>query len=162
MKPQETIFLIVTIFLLGTSLTVWAQGVKPGQIGGSLYKPDGSEAPNTPLLIRHVTTNVTQQEVTDKHGRFRFKKVVPGEYQVESTFNGTVYRYTATALVKPGELTLLCLQMRDKDLVLFQREGRCEPEPAAVIWPWIVGGGVVVGGVIVFLATREEASPTRP
>ena len=151
-------FLIMNL-ALGTAP---AQEAKPGQVGGTLFQPNGREAPHTLLLIRNTVTRISLQDRTDKHGRFRIKKVPPGEYQVESLFNGITYRYTATVKVRPGELTLLCLQMRNKDQVLFQREGRCEPEPAFLIWPWVVGGGVIGGGVVVYLATKEEASPTRP
>ena len=152
------------VFLGGVT---FAQKAKPGDIGGTIFDREGRIAPGATVIATHRTSGVSFRDVADKKGRFRIRKVPPGEYRIDSVYNGVTYRYPALVRVNPGELTTLCLQMETEQArtILKLREGKCEPKPVLVIWPYVVAGAGAAGAAVaavLILQEEEAASPTRP
>ena len=159
--------LVWTALLLFGVALLGAQEPPKGAIGGQVFLDDGTTpAENAVMAVRNVQTGMIARLVADREGRFLFKDLPVGPYQVEANYFGIPYRYPALVRVEPDTLVRLCLAFVTDQRALRSTGAECQVKPVGLLprYKNIIAGALAgaTGVGIVILAVEEEATPTRP
>jgi hypothetical protein len=74
--------------ILGSGLSVWAQGNYRAQLRGVVSDASGAVVPNATVTIRNVGTNISSVAHTDNKGTYYFTGLVPTTYDVKAEAAG--------------------------------------------------------------------------
>jgi Carboxypeptidase regulatory-like domain len=74
--------------ILGSGLSVWAQGNYRAQLRGVVSDASGAVIPNATVTIRNVGTNISSVGHTDHKGSYYFTGLVPTTYDVKAEATG--------------------------------------------------------------------------
>jgi hypothetical protein len=78
--PQK--LLRIAALLVFVCLSAHAQSTTSGVISGTVTDPAGAAIPQATVTLTNVSTNITQQAMTNTDGSYRFAFVPPGTYKV--------------------------------------------------------------------------------
>jgi hypothetical protein len=74
--------------ILGSGLSVWAQGSYRAQLRGVVTDASGALVPNATVTIRNVGTNISSVAHTDNKGSYYFTGLAPTTYDVKAEATG--------------------------------------------------------------------------
>ena len=107
------VFFVVFAFSGGVSLAQAAANEEGGGIKGSVTTSDGKPASDVTVSIKSARKNV----LTDDNGHFSFKRLAPGNYEIEISLVG--YETTRRSIVVENDKTAtIAVQLKVSDLQL--------------------------------------------
>src|ERR1035441_10096521 len=80
--------LFAIVAILGSALSVWAQGNYRAQLRGVVSDATGAAVANATVTIRNVGTNISSSSHTDDKGSYYFTGLTPATYVVKAEASG--------------------------------------------------------------------------
>jgi hypothetical protein len=80
--------LLVSLFLIFTSTSSWAQFAQRGALAGTVYDASGAVVPGAQVTLLDLGQNQSRKITTNSAGHFEFDNLVAGQYQLTAANKG--------------------------------------------------------------------------
>lgn len=102
--------LLVASFVLGAAHT--AAGSHTGSVGGTVLEPNGRPAAGAQVVIERSDGSAPVAAKTDAQGRFLFKFLLPGYYDIRASRGATATVWKHNIMVHTDKETAIDLRLR--------------------------------------------------
>jgi len=107
-----SVLLVAALWLCGASAIAWGQTSTGGTVAGQVTDDSNAAIPGATVKVVEVSTNLTQQSVTNEAGRYIFSQVLPGKYNIIVSKDGFTTYYVNSQSVEVGAVLTINAKMR--------------------------------------------------